>query len=582
MKQSYFKNTIILYFFIVACSQQLLFAQVYESTSPARRLQMSKGPTQPANLSASVTFYEPSGNKFLDADERGSIFITLKNSGKGKARKLQLAIEPQTMPNLLYIATKDIGEILSGEEKTIEIPLQADFNILSTQAVFTFHFTEAFGFEPLPVKFSFETKSFAAPMLTVVDGVGIEDANNNGMIEPGEVAKITVRVQNIGKGIAKDVRAIVHFGENVFQAEENKTNFLLGELAIGQYKDYTFALYTNNRAIGVPVTVDLTESYGKFGASNIALPLALNKPIKKMEEIFVQGVNDSSTGVERAGGLAVDVDINIPQALVKNENAVAVIFAISDYANPNVPQVAFAKRDGAVMRQYLEKTLGYDAKNILPQNPDEMMTVGTMKTFLKSKVPAYLKKDSSSDIFIYYTGHGAPSTTTNEAFFVPYDCDPSFVSDVNAYNMNEFYLDIAKLPARKKIVVIDACFSGQAGNGITLVQNASPALLKVKNALIADENSVLFQSSSAEQVSNWYPEKKHGMFTYFFLKGLQGAADRDNDSIVTAQELENYINDENNGLPYFSNREFQRPQKAMVTGVKEEIILKMKAEEEIK
>ena len=114
------------------------------------------------------------------------------------------------------------------------------------------------------------------------------------------------------------------------------------------------------------------------------------------------------------------------------------------------------------------------------------------------------------------------------------------------------------------------------------MQNASPALLKVKNALIADENSVLFQSSSAEQVSNWYPEKKHGMFTYFFLKGLQGAADRDNDSIVTAQELENYINDENNGLPYFSNREFQRPQKAMVTGVKEEIILKMKAEEEIK
>jgi uncharacterized caspase-like protein len=204
------------------------------------------------------------------------------------------------------------------------------------------------------------------------------------------------------------------------------------------------------------------------------------------------------------------------------------------------------------------------------------MTVGTMKTLLRNKLPSYLKKDGSSELFIYYTGHGAPSTQTNEAFFVPFDCDPNFVSNDNAYNMNDFYADITKLNAKKKFVVIDACFSGQAGNGQTLVKNASPALLKVKNVLLADVNAVLFQSSSAEQVSNWYPEKKHSMFTYFFLKGLQGSADKNNDGIITAEELENFVNDENDGLPYFSNREFQRPQKAVVSGKMEEVVVKIK------
>jgi hypothetical protein len=66
------------------------------------------------------------------------------------------------------------------------------------------------------------------------------------------------------------------------------------------------------------------------------------------------------------------------------------------------------------------------------------------------------------------------------------------------------------------------------------------------------------------------------MFTYFFLKGLQGSADKNNDGIITAEELEKFVNDENDGLPYFSNREFQRPQKAVVSGKMEEVVVKIK------
>jgi hypothetical protein len=267
-----------------------------------------------------------------------------------------------------------------------------------------------------------------------------------------------------------------------------------------------------------------------------------------------------------------DIEKNIPSTSKMNPNAVALIIAIRDYYDEQIPPVVYAKRDAQFIREYLIKTLGYLPENILPKDPDIQMTSGQMKTYIRNKLPSYLKPDGSSDVFIYYVGHGAPSTTEQASFFVPYDCDPNFVNKDNAYRTKDFYNDIAKMNARSKTVVVDACFSGQSGDGKSLVKNASPILVKVNTDLFSDPRTVVFQSSKADQVSNWYPDKKHGMFTYFFLKGLQGAADSNKDNKITAGELENYINDVNNGLPYWSKREFSRPQQAVLNGDKERVI----------
>jgi hypothetical protein len=269
-----------------------------------------------------------------------------------------------------------------------------------------------------------------------------------------------------------------------------------------------------------------------------------------------------------------ELEVNAPITSIKNNETISLVIAIKKYSNQNVPQVMYADNDARAIRIYLEKSFGYDTKNILPQNEEELMTLGTMKNYIKNVIPSYLKQDGSSDLFIYFTGHGAPSTKTRNAYFVPYDCDPNYVSDINAYNMNEFYSDIAKLNAKKKIVVIDACFSGQSGDGNMLIKDASPIYVTMENEMSLDDKSIMFLSSGADQVSNWYPEKKHSMFTYFFLKGLQGNADINKDGSISVAELENYINDENNGLPYFSNREFQRPQKAVIYGKDLELLLK--------
>jgi hypothetical protein len=65
-------------------------------------------------------------------------------------------------------------------------------------------------------------------------------------------------------------------------------------------------------------------------------------------------------------------------------------------------------------------------------------------------------------------------------------------------------------------------------------------------------------------VANWYPAKKHGLFTYFFLKGLKGDADLNSDRRVTVREMKQYLIDQNDGVPYWSGRVHQRTQTPQV------------------
>ncbi len=544
----------------------------YTGTSSSQNVDIKKAPDFPPDLRVTVSFNEPSGNNALDADETGYITIAVQNTGQGKATGLAYRISPEGVPGLRYPTSGVLGDIAPGSSRTSDIPIHASLDATDQDASLTLTFNEDNSFEPTPVKVNFKVLAMVPPELVVSD-VGIHDASGNGMIEPGEVVEVKARIQNVGLGSASDVKASLRLGQNVYFTPDSRTEFNLGDIPSAAASDIDFTIFTNLQATDVPVFVDVAERNGRYAKRGLKLPLVFSRPIQKLEELNVTAKNFPVAGkVPLAAGLTPDVDINIPDNRISSPNAVGLVIGLSDYSNPNIPRVLYAKRDAAIVKEYLVKALGYSPDDILPRDPNELMTAGNMKTLLKRILPSYLKPDGSSDLFIYYSGHGAPNTSTSEPFLVPYDCDPNYVNDDNAYSMMEFYSDIARLRARKKVVVVDACFSGQAGNGVSLVRNASPALLRINNPVIADSNTVVFQSSAASQVSNWYDEKKHGMFTYFFLKGLQGAGDLDGDSKITSDELIRFINNSNDGLPYYSNRLYQRPQEAQFAGSGETII----------
>ena len=70
---------------------------------------------------------------------------------------------------------------------------------------------------------------------------------------------------------------------------------------------------------------------------------------------------------------------------------------------------------------------------------------------------------------------------------------------------------------------------------------------KTKNAnnvvkkKVSIENLTVFTASGGKEISSSWPEKKHGLFSYYLMKGMRGDADKDNDSNITYGELGDYI-----------------------------------------
>ena len=239
-------------------------------------------------------------------------------------------------------------------------------------------------------------------------------------------------------------------------------------------------------------------------------------------------------GVELA---KIDADLAPPASNIKpKDHAYAVIVGVEDYRD--LPKVDYAKRDAEMVRAYLTKSLGYREQNIVMLLNDRV-TKSDLEARFEKWLPKQVGDNKDAEVFVYYGGHGAPDPTTNQAFLVPYNGDPAYL-ETSAYPLTRLYETLAKLPAKTITVVMDSCFSGAGGRSV-IQKGARPMLIKVENPLMAAQNMVVLSAAAGNQISNALPEKRHGLFTYYFLKGLQGEADADKDGGVNVEELYAYM-----------------------------------------
>nr|MBI3613319.1 ankyrin repeat domain-containing protein [Nitrospirota bacterium] len=232
---------------------------------------------------------------------------------------------------------------------------------------------------------------------------------------------------------------------------------------------------------------------------------------------------------------ASDVD-QPPAGLAKTKaNAYAVVIGIDTYRN-KLPKADYASHDAEVMGNYLTKVMGYEEENVAVLLNDR-----AAKTDIEKYIEHWLPKrvEPGASVFVYFSGHGAPNPKTGDAYLVPYDGDPAFV-DATGYPLKRLYDQVGKLQAKEVVVMLDSCFSGAGGRSV-LAKGMRPMVLSVENPVLAGGKTVVLAASQGDQVSSTYDQKGHGLLTYFFLKGLQGEADRNKDGSVDLAELFNYL-----------------------------------------
>lgn len=252
----------------------------------------------------------------------------------------------------------------------------------------------------------------------------------------------------------------------------------------------------------------------------------------------------SGTSNQKAKAVQSDVDTNIPQSKKEADNTYALIIANEDYQF--VDPVNFASHDGEVFKEYCIKTLGIPEKQVRYCANASYGVISGGVDWLSYA----LNNFEGSKAIVYYCGHGIPDEKTGDAYIVP--VDGKGTNTATCYSLNKLYTTLAATKAVNVTYFMDACFTGANKEGSMLVAARGVAREAKKEKL--DGNAVVFSASSADETAMTYPEKGHGLFTYFLLKKLQETS-----GDVTYDELAAYINKNVKKEAFLINEKPQTP-----------------------
>lgn len=213
-----------------------------------------------------------------------------------------------------------------------------------------------------------------------------------------------------------------------------------------------------------------------------------------------------------------------------------LIIGIEDYAY--LPSVDYARKDALIIKEYFIKVLGVPEENIISLI-DGDATKARLEGYLKEYIPSNVGQDGT--LYVYFAGHGAPGKKKGEPYIIPYDGDTRFI-DQTGYKLVNFYKDLNNLKIQNVYVFLDSCFSGVAARAAEmLIKGARPALVHVNDVSPPSGSIISMNAASSWQISNAYPEKEHGLFTYFLLRALNGGADSNDDGWTSVKEIYGYV-----------------------------------------
>jgi hypothetical protein len=233
-------------------------------------------------------------------------------------------------------------------------------------------------------------------------------------------------------------------------------------------------------------------------------------------------------------------------------DAVAIIIGIADYKN--LPRADFANDDARMFYDYAIRALGIKPENIrllVDADADDVGIYRAFKTWLPSRVRP------TTDVYVYYSGHGLPTADGQGLYVLPQRADRDFI-DKTAIAQAEINTAIQAAKPKSVTVFLDACYSGQTRTGEVLMASARPVVLKVERQLFP-ANFTVISASQSDQVSSSSPDLKHGIFSYYLMRGMEGEADANQDGKITVGEMHTYLTEQVTRQAGMMNRQ-QQPQ----------------------
>jgi tetratricopeptide (TPR) repeat protein len=218
---------------------------------------------------------------------------------------------------------------------------------------------------------------------------------------------------------------------------------------------------------------------------------------------------------------------------VRIPGSYALVVGIASYQNLTPPQqLQFPERDAEAMYSILISTEG---GNFRAENVHKLIgpkaTLAGLRRELDEWLPSIAKDDDR--VLIYFAGHGF--VYGGKAYLAPYDIDLKNIASTG-YSMDALGRAMGvRIKGKWKVLLTDSCHSGAI----------NPADVQLINGTLGNLNKSLFSLTASRDRERSFESKDwgggHGIFTYYVVKGLEGAADESGDGIVTADELAEYV-----------------------------------------
>jgi uncharacterized caspase-like protein len=230
----------------------------------------------------------------------------------------------------------------------------------------------------------------------------------------------------------------------------------------------------------------------------------------------------------------------------------AVIIGISRYQDTRVPALRYASADA---QAFYEWVISPQGGRYAPARVHLLIDQQATGNNIKSALFVWLKQALEEDmVTIYFAGHGSPESpdSPDNLFLLPYDTDYDNLS-VTGFPMWDIETALKRFIQAKKVVVLtDACHAGGIGQTFDVARRGqrdiqvNPINSGLQNlAQMGDGVAVL----NASDVNQFSQESErwgggHGVFTFFLVKGLNGAADYNGDGSITLGELIPFLSEQ--------------------------------------
>jgi hypothetical protein len=246
--------------------------------------------------------------------------------------------------------------------------------------------------------------------------------------------------------------------------------------------------------------------------------------------------------------LLISVVFCLTIRLLVAEEKYALIIGISDYPKLHAEtSIKYADRDAADFAAFIQTPQGGGFE---PQNVHLITdALATRDRIYVEFLWLYRNVGPAAVVYVFFAGHG--DRYRNRGYFLPFETAADNPESAGI-PMTEFFDKVTKeLAARQVVLFIDTCHSAAMSQGTRASISLPADVLQEWNTSNErgskdGQNVTAFFSSMANEES--YEDRElgggHGLFTYYLLQGLKGAAKATTDGFITGASLVDYVHDE--------------------------------------